>query len=441
MDKNYILTHVEDFSSEQLFNFINQGIVSLSELKDTGNLDHSKRKAIVALQTKGEKEDDDMWEQVRYGNETILSDYITKFPTGRHVEEAKQKIDNLKQQRDVNQAQKSEILEKIRRNPNSFTPQIIKEYMNDGTLNSIELVNVGIPNEIIERLDNVISPKLHLGETPQSIPDGYTEVYFWGIPGSGKTCVLSGILSTAERKGYLEIAQGPGYDYMTRLKNIFINPIAFLPPPSPSDNTQYLPFVLKKDNDAPRSVSLIELSGEIFQCFYYKNAKIELPTPQHKDTLDTLLRFLSGNNRKIHFFFIDYAKENKIDVDGYKQADYLQAATTYFENNDIFRNTTDAIYIVITKSDLMSYQQNEVVSNLKEYLHDTNFTAFINSLKARCKEHSINAGNILATHYSLGNVYFQQICSFNSNTSENIIDILIRRITPNRKSLLDVFNK
>lgn len=441
MDKKYILNHVEDFSAEQLFGFISQGIVTLQELRYTGNLDHSKRRAIVALQNKGEEDDDNAWEQCRYGNETVLTDYVSKFPTGKHVEEAKQQIDNLKHQRDEEQAQKIEIIEKVRRNPNSFTPRRIKEFLNDGTLSRSDLVNSGIPDAIIDRLDNVVSPQLHLGETPHSIPDGYTEVYFWGIPGSGKTCVLSGILSTAERKGYLEIAQGPGYDYMTRLKNIFINPISFLPPASPTDNTQYLPFVLKKGNDAPRSVSLIELSGEIFQCFYHKNANKELPTQQHEETLDTLLRFLSGKNRKIHFFFVDYEKENKIDVDGYTQADYLQAAATYFQNNDIFSNSTDAIYIVITKSDLMPCKQNERVNKLKEYLLDANFTAFINSLKARCKEHSINAGKMLATHFSLGNVYFTQICSFNSETSENIIDILLRRIAPNKKSILDVFNK
>jgi hypothetical protein len=441
MDKNYILNHIDDFTSEQLFGFINQGDVTLIELKDTGNLDFSKRKAIVALQAKGEKEDDNEWEKARYGNENMLTDYITKFSTGKHVEEAKQQIDYLKGQRDKNQAQKREIFEKIRRNPNSFTPRRIKDFLNDGTLNRIDLVNSGIPDAIIDRLDNVVSPQLQLGETPLSIPDGYTEVYFWGIPGSGKTCVLSGILSTAEREGYLEIAQGPGYDYMTRLKNIFINPISFLPPPSPTDSTQYLPFVLKKGGDAPRSVSLIELSGEIFQCFYYKNANKDLPTSQHEETLDTLLRFLKGNNRKLHFFFVDYEKENKIDVDGYTQADYLQAAATYFQNNDVFSSSTDAIYIVITKSDLMSCQQSDIVGNLKDYLQDSNFTAFINSLKARCKEHSINAGKMLATHFSLGNVYFTQICSFNSETSKNIIDILIRRIAPKKKSILDVFNK
>jgi hypothetical protein len=440
MDKNYILNNVEDFSAEQLFDFISKDVVTEEELRKTGNLDASKRKAITILHNQHTQKDDNAWENQRY-TEQGCRNYLEQYPAGKHKEEARKQIDNFERKQYEDQAQKREIIEKVRRNPNSFTPRRLREFLEDGRVNRIDLTNSGIPDAVIDSLDNIVSPQLHLGETPDSIPEGYTEVYFWGIPGSGKTCVLSAMLSTAERKGYLEIAQGPGYDYMTRLKNIFINPISFLPPPSPTDNTQYLPFVLKKDNDAPRSVSLIELSGEIFQCFYYKNANKELPTSQHKETLDTLLRFLSGNNRKIHFFFVDYEKENKVDVDGYTQADYLQAAATYFQNNDIFSKSTDAIYIVITKSDLMPCDRTERVNNLGKYLRDANFTAFINSLKNRCKDHSINAGKILATHFSLGNVYFQQICSFDSETSDNIIDILTRRIAPNKKSILDVFNQ
>ena len=88
----------------------------------------------------------------------------------------------------------------------------------------------------------------------------------------------------------------------------------------------------------------------------------------------------------------------------------------------------------------MPGDKGQRLDNLKEYLRDANFTSFVNSLKARCQEHSINSGKILATNFSLGHVYFKQICSFDSETSENIIDILIRRIKPDSKSILDVFN-
>ena len=440
MNKEDILNRVEDFTAEQLFEFINKGTVSLDELRTTGNLDASKRRGITTLQNEHKAKDNDAWKGYALTEQGCRT-YLIEYPTGIHALEAVKQLEYFINERKKKVERKEELLNRLRNNLNSFSADEMRNYLDSGELSRNDLTNVGIPEKVIDRLYNIVLPQLEMGKTPHSIPDGYTEVYFWGIPGSGKTCVLSAVLSTAERKGYLEIAQGPGYDYMTRLKNIFANPISILPPASATDSTQYLPFVLKKDKDDPRSVSLIELSGEIFQCFYYKNANMELPTTQHEETLNSLLRFLEGDNRKLHFFFIDYEKENNLDVDGYKQADYLQAATTYFQDNNIFSKSTDAIYIVVTKSDLMPSKDENGSKEIEDYLRDTNFTAFINSLKARCKDNSINGGKILGTQFSLGQVYFDQICSFDSKTSENIIDILIRRIAPNKKSILDVFNK
>ncbi|GHT87495.1 hypothetical protein FACS189474_0400 [Bacteroidia bacterium] len=443
MDRNYILNHIEDFTAKQLFGFINQGIVTLDELKATGNLDASKRRAITNLQAAHDQEDDNAWNSARY-TEQGCRDYLTIYPAGRHVTEARQQIDKLEQQRQQENTEKQDILERVRRNPNSFTPGMLRKYLNDNTINRSDLVNSGVPNKIIDRLDNISSPILTLGDTPDSIPDGYTEVYFWGIPGSGKTCALAAILSTAEKMGYLEIAQGPGYNYMLLLKNIFSNHISFLPAASPVDTTQYLPFALKKpDEKYSRSVSLIELSGEIFQCFLYKNANRPLPSTQHEDTFNSLIRFLNGDNRKIHFFFVDYDRENNTDADGYKQSDYLNAAATFFndKSNNLFSKTTDAIYIVLTKSDLMDCEKKKRVNQVRDYLQNNNFTAFVNSLRAKCINNSINNKRILGTPFALGKVYFQQMCVFEDETSRNIIDILIRRIAPKKQSILDVFNR
>ncbi|HRQ30847.1 MAG TPA: hypothetical protein PLU49_12270, partial [Saprospiraceae bacterium] len=320
----------------------------------------------------------------------------------------------------------------------------IAAYLKDEIIKENDLQNAGVPIEIINSLDKILLPNLQLGRTPDSIPGGYTEVYFWGIPGSGKTCALAAVLSHADSLGYLEIAQGPGYDYMIKLKNIFKNSISFLPAASPVDTTQYLPFTLKKPKEKYyRSVSLIELSGEIFQCFFYKNANKPLPTQQHEETFNSLIRFLNGGNRKIHFFFVDYDVDNNPDADGYCQSDYLNAAATFFNDkkNNLFRKTTDAIYIVLTKSDLMPCEKSERVHQLKAYFDTNNFLSFVNSLRSKCEENSINGKRILGTPFALGKVYFQQMCDFDPETAKNIIDILIRRITPQKQSILDVFNQ
>jgi hypothetical protein len=394
------------------------------------------------------RKDDEAWERARYGNEMALSDYITIFQhTGKYVQEAKDKIKYLEQARLQAQAQKQRIMDNIKRNPNTYSPDEVKGFLRDCIVTKSELRDYcGIPDNIIQSIDCINLPSLQLGEKPSSIPDGYTEVYFWGIPGSGKTCALGAILNTAEKLGLLNIAKSEGSGYMIDLKNIFLvdneNPNPILPPPSPVETTQYLPFSLKKGKDDPRSVSLIELSGEIFQCFLCDFTNQPFPSQSHKDTFDTLTKFLSGNNPKIHFFFIDYDKENKKDANKKTQGDYLQAASAFFANpkNKIFGKSTAAIYLILTKSDLMPCEKEERAKEAGKHLANK-FPSFITTLEQQCKTYSINAKELTFEPFSLGKVYFQQICDFDNSSAKRIIDILIERIRPNKKNILDVFNK
>lgn len=441
MDKPQILSNVENLTAEQLYGYISRGTVNLEELRQTERLDNAKRKAIIALSSKYEEEDENTWNTGKY-TESGCRAYLEKYPNGIHVKEARDEIDHFNKMRREADVLKRRVIDGLRSKPNSFTPGMLQKYLKEGTIKRADLEDSGIPSNIIDRLDNIVSPKLQLGKVPEFIPDGFTEVYFWGIPGSGKTCALAAILNTSERSGYLEIAEGPGFDYMTKLKNIFVNTVAILPPPSPVETTQYLPFVLKKGKDKPRSVALIELSGEIFECFVHKSAdQLGNLSDTHRSTFDSLINFLNGSNRKIHFFFIDYEKENLVDANGYRQSDYLQAAATFFKNNDIFRKKTDAIYIVLTKSDLMPCAEEDRVAYAKEYLKRNDFIAFTNSLKERCRQHSINGGKLTVEPFSLGKVYFQQLCSLDRTASSKIIDILLDRIPPNGKSILDIFNQ
>jgi hypothetical protein len=450
MEKQQILNKINDLTAEQLFGFIYQRIVTLDDLKATGDLDSSKRKEIIALQSKREKADNDAWIAVRYGNETALADFICNNPNNKHVPEAKNRIDELREQRAKAQAEKQHILAKIRRNPNTYSPHEIKAFIIKGTFTEHDLQNCDIPQSAINNLYKIKTPTLNLGATPASIPEGYTEVYFWGYNGSGKTCALGAILQMADKEGFLNIAAGPGHIYAKQLKGIFSDDGAandFLPAPSPVETTQYLPFTLKKPNESKsRSVSLIELSGEIFRCFLLKISGAPMPTESHENTFNSLNTFLKSNNRKIHFFFIDYDRENKPDDQGLTQSDYLDAASTYFKNNAVFGKTTDAIYIVLTKSDLILDDNDHPVPNHKriDYAREhlrTNYLSFVNTLKDNCKKYSINGGRLTVEPFSLGKVYFKQICDFEGSAASNIVKILMERIPGTKKSILDVLNK
>ena len=439
MDKKTILDNVASMTADQLFEEIKAGTVSLEEINDTGVLENTKRNKIRKLQEQYETKDKEAWDSVRYTlKEEKLSDYIQNFPNGKYVQDAKDKMDEMDRDRKKRKAAKQGILDKIRRNPNDFSYIEIIAFLDDGTISKEDLLDCSIPQSAIDNLQKVNVQKLIIGKTPDKIADGFTEVYFWGGPGSGKTCALGAVLQMAEKKGYLTLAQGDGYAYASQITNIFSDDgIAndYLPDPTDEEKTQYLPFTLKKDGEKDcRSVSLIELSGEIHKCFFDKISGKPM-AEQLQNTFNLVISFLNDNrNRKIHFFFIEYCTENKKDEFGLNDQNYLSAAATYFTENKIFKKSTDAIYIVLTKSDLLRDEYGNPVSlenrvkYAKKYLEENNYKAFTNSIKSICRKESINEGVLPIVPFSLGKVYFEKIGDFEGSAANEVLEILMERI-------------
>lgn len=442
MDRLYFLNNVSDLSSGELFSGVSQGIVTLDDLIRTGNLDRTKRQEIRNMIRDRELQEDEYWKK---NNDSILGlrEYIVEYPAGKYSIDAFRLINKHEQAVREKEYEKLKILQELKRNTSSnFTPEMIRAHIKSDIIGINDLLEVGIPESIVNTISdfdkNLVNPVLSLGEQPTSLPSGFTEVYFWGVAGSGKTTALAALLSTASSKGYSELAQGDGYNYMVQLQNLFSNPISVLPGSTTTDKTQHLGFTLKRANETmARSVSLIELSGEIFQCFFYKIANLPFPSPSHQQTFDLLTEYLDSENPKIHFFFIDYDFKNTPDSSGYRQSDYLNAAATYFKDNNIFKDKTEAIYVVVTKSDLMKCDKAERIQYIKDYLSSNNYQAFVNALRSRCIENSINGKRLLGIDFSLGQIYFRKLCLFDSSSAENIIDVLISRIQPQKESILN----
>lgn len=453
MVKNDILSLVEDLSAQQLFEFIAKGVCTFEELRETGELDASKRKQIAELLKGNERKEDEAWEKARYGNELSIADYITQFPGGKYVAEAKNRIDSLKHEREKVVAQKRGVLDQIKRNPNSFRSYEIKSFLSNGTFSQDDLTNYcGIPQSAIENLDKINRIELDINKIPEPVQEGHTEVYFWGVPGSGKSCALGAILHMAEKRGCLNITPGNGYKYANQLKNIFTDDDVaddFLPLTTALDYTQNLPLTLTGHGEKNgRLVSLIELSGEIFKCFYAVNANATMPSEVHEMAFNSMKTFLDSNNRKIHFFFIDYDIANRADAEGVRQSDYLAAAATYFKTSSIFSKSTDAIYVVLTKSDLLLNEDgdpveeyDERVTYAKKHLEGQNYSSFIEELKRSCKTYSINQGKLQVVPFSLGKVYFREICNFEGSSASQIVNILMQRIPVQKKGFLNIFNR
>lgn len=422
--RNAILANVDSLSAQQIYDYINKGDVTFNDFRSTGNFDATKQKQVKQLIEHGYEQDDADYQNACIQNTAAAyNNYITNYPTGRNAAGAQAAINNLQQMA----ARKQSILNHIQRFPNDYTFADVQNYISQGQF-TWEDLNDRFPREVLERLKNYNPFFIEtMGRMPIEIEDGYTEVYFWGIPSSGKTCALAAILSTACEKGLIQQEAGTGFGYMTDLMNIFSSPVGMLPESGTRfDETQYLPFSLnkKEKEKGSRKIALIELSGEIFECFDTVNSSRLFRTPDHQRTFNVLSKYLKGPNRKIHFFFIDYSDDGSLNEKGRTQLNYLNAASLYFKNNKIFENSTDAIYIVTTKSDYMTHGNRTMIA--KDYLN-TNFLQFVTGLKGICKKYSINNGELTVLPFSLGEVYFQRICRKDETSSVQILNILIDR--------------
>ena len=460
-EKNIILSQVEVFDSNQLAQYVIEGIVTIEEIQETGDIERSKIVSIkntieeIRIRKKREdeekdKEDRDSYHQVSSSNNiALIENWIAHNPNNNYLTEAENLLSYLKNKLELENQRKIEIIENIRTKPNKYSISELREFLKKGEISEEELL-YHLPKKVVEFIissKNVYN-ELKFGETPEYIPDNFTEVYFWGMPGSGKTCALGAVLSAADEKGWLEIIEGKGRSYANQLSNIF-NPnsteLDLLPPPTNTEVTQYLPFKLLVEKKT-RIVSMVELSGEVFKCFDYKISNIPFPAATLKQTFENVENLLRSENRKIHFFFIDYDKGNKTDEQNLKPSNYLSSAALYFQSNNIFKKYTDGIYIVVTKSDLIKDENgnecsyDEKIENSKKFLESSGYKSFITTLKSKCHDHGINGGELKFIPFSLGKVHFRELCEFNSTSAIELLNILIDKIPAERRSYFGFLN-
>ena len=447
-ERQTILNNISYINASDLASYIKNDQLTIKEMMETGDLEASKRIEVLAIVEKEIEQDKERsyaqkletelkekseWESIKDSiDKNEINSFIEKFPNGIHFRDAVDLLNAV----DKKQEAKNKILSEIKENRNKFTPDVILEYTKNGMITTDQLISIGIPKIIANNL-NKKRQDLVLGQIPNQIDNGYTEIYFWGLPGSGKTCALSAILSTGVKTGDIDPQSGLGQHYMSQLSNIFLSECSVLPPSTLVEYTQYLPFDLRDKNNKKHSIALIELSGEVFRAFYKNQNNLPLDF-ELQATLERTKEYLKGPNKKFHFFIIDITKDpTKPDNENVTQQQYLRSMTNYLDTNKIFKNTTDGVYIITTKSDVLSENQSERKDLAIRHLNE-HYLSFINSLKDLLKKNNLSdALNVIP--FSLGEVYFNELCYFDDTKSHEVIELLKLKTSKQVKNSL--FNR
>ena len=344
----------------------------------------------------------------------------------------------------------SEFLDVLADDNNFVSAFVVKQLINAGIISYPDLAAAGINQKFIDHLIDRDPEEVRF-LTPKPITEVTkvsTEVYFWGIPSSGKTCALGGILSVA-KNGKVVRNMSPdndcqGYGYMTRLADVFREnqSVGNLPPGTAIYDIWEMGFDLEDPDGRVHPITCIDLAGELVRCMY-KNDAGETLTEDEIATLDTITNLLISNrttNRKIHFFVLEYGGEER-KYESLDQASYLEAALAYIKRTKIFDRDTDGVYLLFTKVDKTKLRGKDLVEHLIEYT-DKYYANFYNGLAAICKDYEINGGKVERLPFTLGNVCFQNFCLFDGTAAENVVKILLNRTKGFKKGKLQkIINK
>ena len=204
-------------------------------------------------------------------------------------------------------------------------------------------------------------------------------------------------------------------------------------------------FDLEDVDNAIHPLTCVDLAGELVRCMYKSDAK-ENMSDDEMEALDTLTRVLIDNrtkNRKIHFFVLEYGAEDR-KYEGLTQNEYLEGALRYIERTGIFKDDTDAIYLMLTKVDKAKAAKGQLPSILKEYIAET-YGNFYNGLVRICKNYEINEGIVEVVPFSLGQVCFQDYCLFDEKPAANVVRKLLERSkgfnTGMKQKILNIFKR
>lgn len=455
-----------------------------------GNYRNEARSLICSIEKNlALKDSADTWEQIDKNSISELKRFCEENPTDLHCTEAKKLINKLRREEVIGfdidalvtsikkiQADKavlnaddeiyktiagyldrgkishSDLLDMLKADPNVLRASVVTKLLDNGYLEYDDFETIGINSAFIKHLVN--------GETAQGfalprkldkINKLSTEIYFWGIPSSGKSCALGAILSVAGNgriaKSMSQDNDCQGYGYMTRLAALFKSTthVGTLPEGTSIYSTYEMGFDLEDVDNAIHPLTCVDLAGELVRCMYKSDAK-EYMEKDEMEALDTLTRVLIDNrtkNRKIHFFVLEYGAEDR-KYEGLTQNEYLEGALRYIERTGIFKNDTDAIYLMLTKVDKAKAAKGQLPSILKEYIAET-YGNFYNGLVRICKNYEINEGIVEVVPFSLGQVCFQDYCLFDEKPAANVVRKLLERSkgfnTGMKQKILNIFKR
>lgn len=392
-----------------------------------------------------EKEARKDWIDATQRNEILdYVEFITKHPYCDYREEADRRIQEMK----------GDLLTDMKRSPFKYTRDMMYEYISTNALTMADLVDnsdtlTDRAYSHIKRYPRLIDEQRQLPvsrlENPTS-EDGNTDVYFFGVSGSGKTCVLAGLMSLTGKLGFRFDPKGPGGggNYAMELRNYART--SMLPPATDQNYIQVIDGEINDEDNHLHKISLIEMSGEKTAQF----AAINNPTDL-ADLGPGAAGLLSNDNNKVIFFVIDPTNEKNVEMgqgsqQWVMQSDVLNCVSSLLSKNKGLMKKVVAIHVILTKSDTLGdYVDRDVI---QEVLNSQGYQAVLEDIKGICEQYNINKQtgfHVGLYPFCVGKFMPGDVYTFDETDSLKVLRVIQKNTVPRRKkgffdNLSDWFN-
>lgn len=405
-------------------------------------------------------EEIDEWERIKFSTDEdilfLVNDYRDNHPDSPFIGEVDALYWKLR----------DEELCNMRANPSDYSIDQVQRLIQADIFTDWQLIDEGLMTEEsweTAHLDRSLLPDIldyQMKDYDITAHKDATDIFFFGMPGTGKTCLLmglAGINGTSNNRGenYTLDLKSQGGNYAAALKQYVQRGVT---PCRTSNNfitTIYGNITEQghRNKTINHRINLVEMSGEEFSLRIAENNEVNL------ETMGTSIsKLLTNDNHKVFFIIVDCTKdgvklayidsirdsEGKI-IDERIRKTYLDqniilskfvSLLSQPENQKIMKKV-DAIHFIVTKADTLSDNKEERMTKARDLLL-TKYSAPLQALKNYCQAtHRINAANRYtpkAFTFSLGKFYLCDVFDFAPNESMNLIEI-IRDLTPVKHGL------
>ena len=382
------------------------------------------------------------WDAVRNSGLFAIMDYMDRSPDSPFINAARVKINELVPQE----------LEYIRTMP-QYNPQRFKRLFEKGICTKEQLTSASpCSDEEFERMlrhnDIVNTETLPVPPFSQhslaSNGNGKTDIVLFGLASSGKTCVLSGLVS-ADRIS-VDNANWGG-KYAQSLRSFVVAHIA--PPATGSEFVSLTNATITIDKKHEAPFNLVDMAGEAFRQNIVNVGVQSTGTISFAAMGDGAPEILANTNEKVFFIVVDPLATGQAAM---YQRTAVQTLVSLFmspENREVMKRVR-GIHFIVTKSDTLPEPE---LPHAQALVHSIFPTGERDKLTRFCSDMGINAsvdkkrnGRPRIFCFSLGTFHALNHFTPNPVYSEQLLEVIADYVSPERiggtaKRLRNIFTK